>query len=60
MDLWKDLLFSDFGILSLITILAATAVVAYCVYLFITHAAEEEKEIQQHRDDKTPHSPGAL
>jgi hypothetical protein len=58
MDLWKDLLFSDFGILSLITILVATGVVGYCAYLFIKQAKAEEKSIQ-HRDDQTPHTPGA-
>lgn len=57
MALWKDLLSSDFGILSLITIFVAGAVVGFCVYIFIRKAAAEEKA-QRERTGKTP--PGQL
>jgi hypothetical protein len=43
MALWKDLLFSDFGFLSVITIFVAGAVVGFCAYLFIKKAAAAEK-----------------
>lgn len=47
MALWKDLLFSDFGILSLITILVASAVIGYCAYLFVKQARAAE-QAQRH------------
>lgn len=58
MGLWKDLLFSDFGILSLVTILVAAGVVGFCVYTFIKKAREDERNAAQ-QSGKTPGASGA-
>ncbi|TCP11797.1 uncharacterized protein DUF3149 [Crenobacter luteus] len=51
MELWKELLSSYVGILSLLTIVVATGMVSYCVWLFISKAreAEEAERRRAHR-----------
>ncbi|AXK38362.1 DUF3149 domain-containing protein [Crenobacter cavernae] len=43
MELWKELLSSYVGILSLLTIVVAAGMVGYCVWLFVKKAREAEE-----------------
>lgn len=44
MELWKQLLSDDVGVLSLITIVVASLVVGVCVTLFIRNVKDESRK----------------